>query len=184
MAALLTRYFRSEHYLMLAFVDPRLPGFGVLQSIVRPSFPEWRSNLAAPRTIYRDGTYIFKVSLGEAKRWIAVSSSMVFEDLCLKILDAFAFDFDHLYQFQFKDRYGIRQNINHPYMESEPPSTNDVCIREAMLQPGTPMTFVYDFGDNWQFEVVLERIEPLDKKLKRPKIIKIQGKPPRQYGNW
>lgn len=41
-----------------------------------------------------------------------------------------------------------------------------------------------DFGDNWEFDVILERIEPFDKNLKRPKIIKAQGKPPEQYRHW
>jgi hypothetical protein len=109
---------------------------------------------------------------------------MLFEDLCQTILEAFDFDFDHLYQFQFKDRYGLRQNINHPFVENEPPCTDDIRIGEAMIQPATPMTFLYDFGDNWQFDVTLERIDPVDKNLKEPKIIKAHGEPPEQYRRW
>jgi hypothetical protein len=180
---LLTGYFRSDDYYRIAF-DQRLPGFGVLQSLAKPFFPEWRNNLTAPKTKFLNGTYIFRISIGRSKRWIAVSSSMLFEDLCQTILEAFDFDFDHLYQFQFKDRYGLRQNINHPFVENEPPCTDDIRIGEAMIQPATPMTFLYDFGDNWQFDVTLERIDPVDKNLKEPKIIKAHGEPPEQYRRW
>ncbi|CAB1083374.1 hypothetical protein JY97_01440 [Alkalispirochaeta odontotermitis] len=180
---LLTGYFRSEDYYMTNF-DPQLPGFGVLQPLAKPLFPEWRNNLAAPETIILNGTYIFRVSIGKSKRWIAVSSSMLFEDLCQTILDAFDFDYDHLYQFQFKDRYGLRQNINHPFMDDEPPWTDDTRIGEAMIHSASQMTFVYDFGDNWEFDVTLERIDPVDENLKEPKIIKSVGEPPEQYRRW
>ncbi len=180
---LLPGYFRSEDYYR-TILDQRLPAFGVLQSLAKPFFPEWRKNLAAPETKFRNGTYIFRVSIGRSKRWIAVSSSMLFEDLCQTILESFDFDFDHLYQFQFKDRYGLRQNINHPYMEDEPPCTDDTCIGEAMIQPATQMIFLYDFGDNWEFNVTLERIDPVDRNLKEPKMIKAVGEPPEQSGRW
>lgn len=177
---LLGGYFKSKDYYR-TLIDECLPAFGVLQPLIKPFFPEWRNNLTAPQTKFRGGTYIFRVSIGRSRRWIAVSGSMLFEDLCLTILDAFEFDYDHLYQFQFRDRYGLQQNINHPYMEDQPPWTDDTRIGEAMIQPATPMCFLYDFGDNWEFDVILERIDPLDKNLKKPKIIKAVGKAPEQY---
>ena len=180
---LLAGYFRSEDYYMTIF-DQQIPEFGVLQSLVKPLFPQWRNNLAAPERIILDGTYIFRVSIGKSKRWIAVSGSMLFEDLCQTILDSFEFDFDHLYQFQFKNRYGLRQNINHPYMEDEPPWTDETRIGEAMIQSASQMTFLYDFGDNWRFDVSLERIDPVDKNLSEPKVIKSVGQPPSQYMRW
>ena len=109
---------------------------------------------------------------------------MLFESLCLTILDAFDFDYDHLYQFQFKDRYGLQQYINHPFMEDQPPWTDEIRIGETMIHPATPMIFLYDFGDNWEFDVILERIDPLDKHLKEPKIIKAEGEAPEQYRAW
>jgi hypothetical protein len=43
------------------------------------------------------------------------------------------------------------------------------------------MEFHFDFGDDWRFDVTLERIEPPDTKVKAPAIIERHGKPPRQY---
>ena len=42
------------------------------------------------------------------------------------------------------------------------------------------MTYLYDFGDNWKFQVLLERNEPADKKLKRSKLLEFHGKRPSQ----
>lgn len=69
-------------------------------------------------------------------------------------------------------------------MEDEPPWTDDTCIGEAMILPATSMTFLYDFGDNWKFDVTLECIDPVDKNLKEPKIIRAVGEPPEQYRRW
>ena len=40
----------------------------------------------------------------------------------------------------------------------------------------------YDFGDNWHFDVLLEYIDPIDAKIKKPKIIASHGESPHQYG--
>ncbi len=65
----------------------------------------------------------------------------------------------------------------------EPPSADEVTLGELGLTPGTVMTYLYDFGDNWKFTVLLERIEPADKKLKQSKLLEFHGKRPSQYGD-
>ena len=52
------------------------------------------------------------------------------------------------------------------------------------LQPGEMMIYNYDFGDNWEFVLLLERIDPIDSKIKKPKVIASHGKAPQQYHNW
>ena len=39
------------------------------------------------------------------------------------------------------------------------------------------MRYVFDFGDNWQFKVELESIDPPNRTMKHPKIIESHGKP-------
>ena len=46
------------------------------------------------------------------------------------------------------------------------------------------MQLLYDFGDNWQFTVKLERIEPPGAKAKGPRILESHGKAPSQYPDW
>jgi hypothetical protein len=44
------------------------------------------------------------------------------------------------------------------------------------------MIYLYDFGDNWEFGVTLERIDPPDPKIRKPTVVEKQGKAPKQYG--
>jgi hypothetical protein len=44
------------------------------------------------------------------------------------------------------------------------------------------MTLVYDSGGRWTFGIVVERIDPPQPALKKPKLLAEFGKPPPQYG--
>jgi hypothetical protein len=46
------------------------------------------------------------------------------------------------------------------------------------------MELVYDFGDNWQFTVTLERIERAETRIKAPRILESHGQAPEQYPRW
>lgn len=155
--------------------------FGQLQEAFKAYFPEWSNNLILPKTEQEQATYIFKVFL-DKKTWrkIAISTEDVLESLANIILEAFEFDYDHLYRFIYKDRFGRTMNINHPYTE-EDPITSEVKIGELSLKLGETMIYNYDFGDNWEFGVLLEAIEAFDPNLSEPKIIDSQGKSPDQY---
>jgi hypothetical protein len=41
-----------------------------------------------------------------------------------------------------------------------------------------------DYGDNWQFKVVLENVEPGRSKLKRPRILASADKSPQPHPDW
>ena len=155
--------------------------FGALQPLLQPFFPEWRRNFELPQTALVDGLYVFKVSLG-AKVWrrIAVPAKLTLEDLSGAILCTFDFDDDHLYRFSYRDRFGVTVHVNHPYME-EPPSVDEVAVGEIPLRPGASMEYLFDFGDMWRFEVKLERIDPADAGVKKPKLLEERGEAPPQY---
>lgn len=161
--------------------SPREVVFGQLQEAFKGYFPEWSNNLILPKTEQEQATYIFKVFL-DKKTWrkISISTEDVLESLANIILEAFEFDNDHLYCFIYKDRFGRTININHPYMDDEP-FASEVKIRELPLNLGETMIYNYDFGDNWEFGVLLEAIEAFDPNLSEPKIIDSQGKSPDQY---
>lgn len=157
--------------------------FGVLQPMLQPFFPEWRENLVLPEAGMVDGLYVFKVSL-DTKVWrrIAIPAKLTLDDLSDVILDAFDFDDDHLYRFSYRNRFGVFVEINHPYLE-EPPSTDEVAIGEIPLRPGALMEYLFDFGDQWRFDVRLEKIDPPDARIKKPKILEKRGEAPPQYPN-
>jgi hypothetical protein len=64
---------------------------------------------------------------------IAVPSTTCLEELAGSILRAFNFDNDHLYEFIYKNRYGITERVVHSSVEN--------------------MEFIFhiDFGDDWRF---------------------------------
>jgi len=159
---------------------PERPRFGAWQPFFQPYFPEWRENLTFPRLEPREGTFIFRVSLGKVWRLIAMPADATLDDLVGLVLRAFKFDSDHLYQFTYRDRLGTEAKVSHPAMD-DGPWTDQVPIGTLPLEPGQTMQLVYDFGDNWPFAVKLERVEPPGAKKKAPRILESHGKAPAQY---
>ncbi len=157
--------------------------FGVLQPMLQEFFPEWQQNVQLAEPEIQEGVYIFKVSLGAVWRRIAIPGDMLLEQLSWAILHAFEFDSDHLYCFICKDRFGRELRVKHSYMD-EGPFTDEVQVQEVPLRVGASMTFLFDFGDNWQFSVHLECIDPVDPQLKNPNVLEEKGKAPEQYPTW
>jgi Plasmid pRiA4b ORF-3-like protein len=155
---------------------------GEWQPAIKPFFPEWERNIEIPIDEFQEGIFVFKVSLAKACRRIAIPSHLNLDFLSGSILDAFDFDCDHLYEFSYKDRFGIKATVHHPYME-DAPSTDEVLIGDLPLKPGDSMIFHFDFGDDWEFQVLLEQIDPPDAKVKKPKILESHGKAPKQYSD-
>jgi hypothetical protein len=160
-----------------------VPVFGVWQPVFQPFFPVWRQNLNFPRLEPREGTFIFRVSLGKVWRLIAMPANSTLEDLVNLILRSVEFDNDHLHAVTYRDRMGILITACHPVMD-EGPFTNQVRFGMLPLDPGQTMKLVYDFGDNWEFTIKLERIEPPSAKNKAPRILESHGEAPEQYSNY
>lgn len=157
---------------------------GALRPAMTPFFPQWHNNLTMPKRIFQDGIYVFKASLARnCWRRIEISGEMDLEDLSTTILNAFDFDHDHLYQFTYKNRFGTLTHACHPYMDDSL-HTDEILIGDIPLETGNSMTYLFDFGDRWKFNVKLERIDPVDKKMKGPRIIESYGEAPEQYPSW
>jgi hypothetical protein len=158
--------------------------FDILKPSFATYFPEWRACFRLSQAETVAGIYVFKVSLGK-KTWrrIAVSSEDLLDHLSDAILNAFRFDHDHLYEFSYLNRFGVRERIGHPALD-EAPSTDEFTIGELPLREGETMEYLYDFGDSWRFAVELEKIEPQSAKLKTPRILETHGKAPPQYPDW
>lgn len=174
----------EEKFLSFVFLDPEETGrFGKLQPIFRPYFPAWQKVLVLPEPEARDGVFVFRVSLGKVWRRIAIPADLTLDDLITAILNSLNFDHDHLYEFTYRNRFGAAVRALHPYCE-EGPHGDEVRIGEVPLSPGQSMKLVYDFGDDWRFDVKLERIDPPDKRMKKPRVLEKHGEAPEQYPNW
>jgi hypothetical protein len=150
-----------------------------LQALLQPYFPEWKKTLSIPERGFLEGTYIFKVSSGRVGFRIPIPAGYSLASLSSFILDTVKFDYDHLYQFEYENPFGALERVNHPYMD-EGPWADDVLIGNLPLRIGQKMSYLYDFGDNWEFEVTLEKID-LDRKIEKQILLEQHGKPPKQY---
>ena len=127
-----------------------------------------------------EATIVFKVDLQNASRKIQVSGSTFFDQLAVAILAAFEFDNDHLYEFEYKNRYGYSERVVHPQVEDDAPITTEWLVGSASPYPGMTFVFIFDFGYYWEFLLTVDSIDnkPCNPK---PKIIEKHGKPPKQY---
>ncbi|MCQ3933181.1 MAG: hypothetical protein DPW16_22255 [Chloroflexi bacterium] len=153
--------------------------YDVLQKKLKPYFPAWNHSLTVPKAPFREGAHIFKVSLGSVWRRIAIQGKQPLDVLASAILNSVDFDHDHLYAFSYRNRLGVTESVYHDYIE-EPPFTSEISVGEVPLRIGQTMTFLFDFGDNWEFDVVLEVVDP-DRAVQVAEVIETHGDPPEQY---
>jgi len=178
-----TEFFSDLQRVLALATEGDIPP-GLLQPLLRPYFPAWEQTLPLPtENPFREGSHIFKVTLWKGLwRRLAVPAEAALEQLASAILNAYNFDHDHLYDFRYKNRLGIEEHIYHPYMD-EGPWVSAVRVGEIPLQPGQRMTFLYDYGDQWEFEVRLEGIHPADTEVKI-RVLEAEGEAPEQYPQW
>lgn len=181
LALLYAKFFRNINLILKLEEEGKVP-VGVLQPVLQPYFPDWKNNLSIPEWAFREGTHIFKVSLGRLWFRIAIPANYSLESLASAILSAVKFDYDHLYHFSYENPFGALEMINHPYMD-EGPWTSDVMVGDVPLRVGQRMHYLYDFGDNWEFDVILEGVD-LERAVKKPVLLEMHGKPPEQYPSW
>ena len=169
---------------IFALEEEPLESFGALQPVFQPYVLAWTNNLSLPVWVFREGVHVFKVSLGRGLwRRIAIAGALTLDTLADTVLDAFEFDYDHLYQFSYRNRFGVETHANHPYMD-DGPWASEVRVGDVPLQEGQSMVYLYDFGDRWEFEVTLERIDPADAGSADPIILEDHGEAPDQYSSW
>ena len=180
LALLQAEFFGDRDNILQLESEEKMP-FGVLQPALQPYFPQWENNLSVPEWAFREGTHIFKVSLEPIWRRIAIPADQTLDALAYAVLDAVQFDHDHLHECQYQNRFGVLERVHHPYMEDEGPWTDEVLVGDLPLRVGQTMTYVFDFGDRWEFGVTLERVDP-DMVIEGPVVLEKHGEPPVQYG--
>ncbi|MEO2016981.1 MAG: plasmid pRiA4b ORF-3 family protein [Fuerstiella sp.] len=156
-------------------------GPGVLQPLFKSYFPSWERNLELPEPEIRPGKYTWRVSIGKPWRRIVVPGDFPLESLADAILQAFDFDNDHMYHFEFRDERGQCVEIVCPHIRDAEAWADEVALQELPLADGATMTFVFDYGDYWKFTVKLEDVTDDDPTLTEAKVIKCSGKAPPQY---
>lgn len=124
----------------------------------------------------------FKVTLLHTKppvwRRIAVPASYTFYDLHVAIQNAMGWTDSHLHRFEKRDIKGRPWEhsilIDCPYAAEEyEQEENTLYVTETPIahvfkRKGDKMVYTYDFGDNWEHEVVLEKVFPKERTVKYP----------------
>ncbi|MBZ9633746.1 plasmid pRiA4b ORF-3 family protein [Clostridium sp. FP1] len=130
--------------------------------------------------IDRSGVYTFKVNLSKSLwRKIRMSHRSTFEDLHLAIQSAFNFDNDHLYDFYIG---GNRRTAKITYAGNPQEGiVDDITIGEASLYKGQKIKYLFDFGDEWEFDIIVTDIDKNATLPIQPEVIESKGKSPEQY---
>lgn len=158
------------------------PGFVPLYKMMSPVFPDGKiKHTVSILPEIKKGSYLFKVSLA-SKVWrkIQLSHQHTLLELHGAIQDAFDFDDDHLYSFFMDAKKYSRNSYESPYSENGP-YVDEVNIGELELYEGQRILYLFDYGDSWEFNIVLEKIDSSIPLPLNPKIIEKKGKAPEQY---
>ena len=141
-------------------------------------------------------TYIIRAKLEFQKRTyrdIEVPADISLYKLAKAILDSFNFDFDHLFGFGNKPgfyhsdiQYELKTEDSFDFMEEMHEKRYDVEKTRVQDVPffrkvKDKMYFLFDFGDDWKFEIELINFGVIKKNKKYPIVLRINGEAPEQY---
>lgn len=145
------------------------------------SSPEALTAFFKPEKPVFTGSYIIKLSHGRCMRKYRMDFEDTLEKLHNLIQVSIAFDDDHLYYFEvgmkpFSTRY-YSTDCN-----EMPPATDKVKLNELGLTEGCIFQYLFDFGDQWLFELQVEKIIP--ERTENAAIVDEKGDAPIQYPNY
>jgi hypothetical protein len=155
-----------------------------------------RANLQNPMAVLLESrmrdmagtqTHIFRASLRpKISRDFEISSSATLHDLAAAIVRFFDFDFDHAFGFYSKLTGQIfdspvKYELFADMGEGEARSVKRSRIADVFPTVGTKMTFLFDYGDGWRFQIEAIGRDRTEAAAKYPRLLKAIGKAPEQY---
>jgi hypothetical protein len=132
--------------------------------------------------------YQIQIALAEFRpkiwRRILIQPDLLLSDFHLAIQIAMGWENDHLHQF-IKNRtfYTERFENDWGWGDMKKVDYKDLKISDLLEKVKDKIDYEYDFGDSWHHDIILEKILPVDNKMKYP--ICIDGKlacPPEDCG--
>jgi hypothetical protein len=129
-------------------------------------------------------TFVLRVNhraLPKVWRDIEIAEDQTLEDLHLAIQRAYEWDDDHLYSFFMSGReWDQGSEIGSPWSETRR-HTHQVEMGSLDLKPGKKFLYLFDYGDNHEFDVQILTTNPSAPKGSYPKVVGQKGKAPPQY---
>jgi len=107
-------------------------------------------------------SYIFKAATGYRKsiwRKIQISAAATLDDLSYAVLDAFDFDYDHLYAFYIDQKLRTRgvPTFYSPLYDNGYKRADRHMLESFSFVPKQKFLFEYDFGHEWHFTMTFEK---------------------------
>jgi hypothetical protein len=132
-------------------------------------------------------SYVLRVShrsLSDVWRDLELADDNTLEDLHLLIQRAYSWRDDHLYSFFLSGKSWDRSSeIGSPWSETSL-HTHHIEMRQLDLHEGQAFIYLFDYGDQHEFDVTVLRINPLAPKGKYPRTLEYHGKSPPQYPDY
>jgi hypothetical protein len=134
-----------------------------------------------------DSVYIFDARLLDHDGvgcTVAVRASQTLEHLHRALRRAFNWYDDHLYSFWLSGVHwdGPETEFTAPHELAEGDARSAAArLRDLDLQPGRPIAYVFDLGDEWRVLLELREHTPPDPGARYPKVLERSGEPPPQY---
>lgn len=130
----------------------------------------------------KKSVYQLKISLKDIKppiwRRILLPSDATFWELHIAIQDSFGWEDCHLHQFfvgSAWDRNAIAITLPYPeydlFGEIEPLDESKTLLYNYLSERQPKINYVYDFGDNWEHQIVPEKRLPFNSKETYPQVI-------------
>lgn len=109
-------------------------------------------------------TYEFKIEPkyhNDVYRIITIDGNKTLDNLSDEILSAFDFSNDHLYMFSLNRKMHDPEGYYHPYAKAGK-QADKISINTLNLKVRNKFLFLYDFGDEWLFNITVNKIEQSD----------------------
>lgn len=102
-------------------------------------------------------------------RRILIPSDLLLPDFHKVIQSTMGWTNSHLHQFKKGNKfYKERIPVDDFWDEITDVDYANVRISDVLSQEKEKITYVYDFGDRWEHDIILEKILPADKHMKYP----------------
>lgn len=121
-------------------------------------------------------------------RTFEIEASGTLYSLASAIVDAFGFDFDHAFGFYSRltgpyngspVSYELFTDMGEPMGNAG--SVERTRAADAFVKPRDKMRFLFDYGDEWQFQIAFDGRRPRTPRAKLPRVVASAGKAPEQY---
>lgn len=149
-------------------------------------------NAKSNKTVIFEIIYLGQCGCGFSRkvaRTIELKETQTLDDLHEAIIyKSFGWDDPHLYSFHLDNKpYSKNRKMEYSYdkgadmFSGEKPNSSNVKLKDLKLKKNQKFLFVFDFGDDHQFGIIVKDFSEIKKSVKYPNIMESKGKAPPQY---